>query len=157
MDRDVWKEFSGDLPRLKTVAAAIRANVASLTPTEAAVDLDGISEAEEGALLTRLHSFRERNLKLVAAKKKQVLAETGRLACEACDLDFGERYGERGQDFIECHHLVAVSSLRRGQKTKLDDLALLCSNCHRMVHVRKPWLELNKLIEIQAEGAPAHA
>jgi 5-methylcytosine-specific restriction enzyme A len=158
MDRKVWEEFSGSPTRLRTVAEAIGANVSSLSPTEAVVDDEEIVEAPEGTILTRIHKKRERSRKLREAKKKRVLSETGRLACEACDLDFGERYGDWGEGFIECHHLIPVSSLRPGERTKVDDLALLCSNCHRMVHLRRPWLTLEKLIEIQSSsGAPTTA
>ena len=34
------------------------------------------------------------------------------------------------------------------KKTSLSDLVLLCSNCHRMIHKKQPWLELHELIEI---------
>jgi len=43
---------------------------------------------------------------------------------------------------------VALSSLDGEAKTRLDDLALLCSNCHRMVHVRRPWLSMAELKQI---------
>lgn len=155
MDRKVWDEFSGDPTRLRIVAEAIRANVASLSPGDVEVDSEEIIEAPEGAILTRVHRQRERSGKLRETKKKRVLDETGRLACEACDLDFGERYGEWGEGFIECHHMIPVSSLRPGQLTKIDDLVLLCSNCHRMVHVRRPWLTLESLIEIQTSDGTA--
>jgi hypothetical protein len=71
--------------------------------------------------------------RVVRAKKDVVLKATGRLACEACDLDFAERYGELGEGFIECHHTVPLG---RGSErvTSLSDLALLCPNCHRMIH-----------------------
>jgi 5-methylcytosine-specific restriction protein A len=60
-------------------------------------------------------------------------SEHGPLACEACGLDFAAVYGELGDGFIECHHTVplALGSVR---KTSLADLALVCSNCHRMLH-----------------------
>jgi 5-methylcytosine-specific restriction protein A len=153
MDRDVWEEFADDPIRLRAVAEAIRANVDTLSPTEiedVPDDSDEMTEAEEGAILTVVHKRRERSAKLRKAKKKQVLAKTGRLACAACDLDFGERYGERGDGFIECHHTIPVSSLRPGERTKIEDLVLLCPNCHRMVHVRRPWLTLDRLIAIQS-------
>ena len=35
--------------------------------------------------------------------------------CQACDLDFGERYGKIGQDFIEAHHLRPIATLEEGQ------------------------------------------
>ncbi|WP_082179747.1 hypothetical protein [Acetobacter pasteurianus] len=30
--------------------------------------------------------------------------------------------------------------------TKLGDLALLCANCHRMIHAQRPWLTLEELV-----------
>jgi 5-methylcytosine-specific restriction enzyme A len=57
--------------------------------------------------------------------------------CQACALDFGERYGELGQGFIEAHHLRPIATLQEGIPVKYDvagDFAVLCSNCHRMIH-----------------------
>jgi 5-methylcytosine-specific restriction enzyme A len=57
--------------------------------------------------------------------------------CQACDLDFGERYGNLGKGFIEAHHLRPIATLEEGVSVTYDvpaDFAVLCSNCHRMVH-----------------------
>jgi 5-methylcytosine-specific restriction enzyme A len=57
--------------------------------------------------------------------------------CQACDLQFDERYGEVGKGFIEAHHLRPISSLEEGTAVSYDvaaDFAVLCSNCHRMIH-----------------------
>jgi 5-methylcytosine-specific restriction protein A len=57
--------------------------------------------------------------------------------CQACDLDFGERYGKIGTGFIEAHHLRPIATLEEGIPIKYDvgtDFAVLCSNCHRMIH-----------------------
>jgi hypothetical protein len=57
--------------------------------------------------------------------------------CQACDLLFEERYGELGRGFIEAHHLRPLSSLEEGAPVAYDvagDFAVLCSNCHRMIH-----------------------
>lgn len=149
-DQIVWDEFSAQPTYLRRVAEAILGNLGSLAPPELeADDFDLLEDAPEGRILTRLHSTRERSAKLRAAKKKRVLDENGRLACEGCGIDFQERYGERGTGFIECHHLKPLSTLKPGQRTRLDDLALLCSNCHRMVHVRHPWLSVEELVDIQ--------
>ena len=48
-----------------------------------------------------------------------------------------ERYGELGRDFIEAHHLRPISLLEEGTAVSYDiatDFAVLCSNCHRMIH-----------------------
>jgi 5-methylcytosine-specific restriction protein A len=39
-----------------------------------------------------------------------------------------------GKSYIECHHLIPLSNFQVNKDTKLEDLALLCSNCHRMIH-----------------------
>jgi 5-methylcytosine-specific restriction protein A len=57
--------------------------------------------------------------------------------CQACNLDFVERYGEIGKGFIEAHHLKAISTLEEGVAVQYEiatDFAVLCSNCHRMIH-----------------------
>jgi len=59
------------------------------------------------------------------------------LKCECCGLNFEDQYGEIGKGFIEVHHLIPLSSLKLGECRKYDldkDFAVLCSNCHRMIH-----------------------
>jgi 5-methylcytosine-specific restriction protein A len=147
----VWKEFAGDLDLLKKVSSAIRKVVADGTAPLFANDDDGDTmEAAEGRVLTRLHRTRERNRKLIDIKKAKVLNAAGRLACEVCDFDFALRYGRRGEGFIEAHHTKPVHALPEGGTTKLDDLVLVCSNCHRMIHAARPWLSIDELKSILA-------
>ena len=59
------------------------------------------------------------------------------IRCQACDLDFAERYGAIGKGFIEAHHLRPIATLEEGVAVTYDiaaDFAVLCSNCHRMIH-----------------------
>lgn len=143
----VWNEFANDQVHLKSVASAMVAALhaepnwkSELPPHD-----DGFCEAPEGRILTRLHVTRERNRKLVERKKANELERTGRLTCEVCAFDFATRYGERGHGFIEVHHTKPVHTLEYGSTTKLSDLALVCANCHRMIHSAKPWLGLEAL------------
>ena len=142
----VWEEFSGDHARLAAVAAAIRAAVASEEALELQrVDDEGIEEAPEGRILTRLHRSRERNRKLVATKKARAMRDGGHLTCEGCGFDFAVTYGERGEGFMEVHHTLPVHEIRPGHVTRLAGLALVCANCHRMIHARRPWLTIEEL------------
>ncbi|WCB96674.1 HNH endonuclease [Baekduia alba] len=93
---------------------------------------EGEASAVKGRIVFREHRARERDPRVARAKEDAVLKATGRLACEACDLDFAERYGELGEGFIECHHTVPPGQ-RSERVTNLSDLALLCPSCHRMV------------------------
>lgn len=103
------------------------------------------TEAPEGAILTRAHMTRERSRRLVDAKLALVHTRDGRLACEVCGFDFAMIYGERGAGFAECHHVRPLSELRENDTTSIDDLAVLCANCHRMIHRSRPWLTIDQL------------
>jgi 5-methylcytosine-specific restriction enzyme A len=144
LEESVWEEFSSDPKRLAQTAAAIRADLQA-SPDNEDDWYDGIEEAEEGRRLTRAHLVRERSRKLVKAKKAACLKTTGALRCEACKFEFKDKYGERGQSFIEVHHNLPLYQLKPGTKTRLEDLHVLCANCHRMIHTKRPWLTLDKL------------
>ncbi len=109
----------------------------------------GVTELSvaEGRELLRLHRTRERSRVLVARKKRSVLSESGRLVCEACEFDFEMVYGSRGYGFAECHHTIPISQSSPGRRTALSELAVVCSNCHRMLH-RRPWVSVPKLREL---------
>ncbi|MBK8342469.1 MAG: HNH endonuclease [Bacteroidetes bacterium] len=83
----------------------------------------------EGGLKLVSHIVKERNGKIVAAKKQQAI-ENNLLFCEVCEFSFPKIYQS---NFIECHHLTPIG--QHGEReTTLDDLSLVCSNCHRMLH-----------------------
>lgn len=129
--RRVWRLEEADLPD---------AEYNDLFPDEK-------SEGEsEGRIQYREHRTRERSAALRRLKVDAALEEHGRLACEVCDLDFSERYGDLGAGFIECHHKEALGDGEE-RVTVLDDLALLCANCHRMVHRSRPMLSIEHLRE----------
>ncbi len=139
---------------------AIRINYLYLTrPRTKSVEADVTDEDEEfpeGRILSRSHRYRERNHKLVARKKEQVLNNTGTLICEACLFDFGQFYGDMGQGFAECHHNIPVAELKHEQHVKLSDLSILCSNCHRMIHRRRPWLLVHQLKDLLVARGKLH-
>ncbi|MBK7042040.1 MAG: HNH endonuclease [Bacteroidetes bacterium] len=80
------------------------------------------------------HIIRERNPRLRQQAINNFLNQNKTLHCEACKFNFEKKYGKHGKDFIECHHTIPLSQMKQGHKTKSEDLVLLCSNCHRMVH-----------------------
>jgi 5-methylcytosine-specific restriction protein A len=83
--------------------------------------------------------------KVVAIQKTSALKLHGRLKCEGCGFDFAATYGARVQGFIEAHHANPVHAMQEGDVTTPDDLALICSNCHRMIYKAKPWLTVAEL------------
>lgn len=88
----------------------------------------------EGTVRYNLHRYLERDSAVSRLAKVKRQESTGRLACEVCGTEFSEFYGPRGNGFIEAHHKTPVSTLDGKTKTRVEDLALVCSNCHKMLH-----------------------
>ena len=105
-------------------------------------------EFSEGKILLRKHLQRERNVKLIELSKKKFIEQNGHLYCEVCGFDFEKTYGELGVKFIEAHHIKPVSQMAENEKTSIDDIVMVCSNCHSMIHRKKPWLTIDKMKSI---------
>ncbi|HGG04159.1 MAG TPA: hypothetical protein ENK28_01775 [Aliiroseovarius sp.] len=99
---------------------------------------DQIPSGKEGASIQITSNRYERDPKLRSACIKHYIEKDGCLACQVCGMDFENRYGEIGRDFIHIHH---VDPLGDGQgKRAVDpvrDLVPICPNCHAMLH-KKP-------------------
>ncbi len=108
-------------------------------------NLELTGEFPEGKIVERMHKTRERNTVVVQIAKDNFKKRYGKLFCEACGFDFEKKYGLIGKDFIEGHHTIAVSEMKPDHKTKPQDIAMLCGNCHRMVHKKRPWLSIKDL------------
>ncbi len=66
--------------------------------------------------------------------------------CQGCDLDFGERYGERGKNFIHVHHLLPLKQIKKTYVVNpVEHLRPVCPNCHAMIHRREPMLSIDEL------------
>jgi len=93
--------------------------------------------AFEGGKKLVTHYMRERSTEIVKAKKEQFKKRFGSVYCQICDFNFQDKYGDHGEGFIECHHIIPVSEMEENHKTELKHLILLCANCHRMIHRNK--------------------
>jgi len=153
--RDVW-DIWGEKPHatIAQIAEAIKKCIAAEeVQAVAEPHIEYNYNAVESQILTRVHTVRERDKRIVMLKKEKFQDENnGKLYCEACSFDFASRYPRHGDDFMECHHIKPLSEFSPGEETTLDDLALLCSNCHRMVHYRRPWLDMKELNQVLARA-----
>jgi len=154
----VIAEFRTDPEGMKAKAEAIRSFLAAGLSTAAdsgpQENQDEEIAAHEGGIIEKLAMLRERDRGLRKKKLASVLKSGGVISCEACGFDFRDTYGERGEGYIEVHHVNPLH-VTGPTKTNLDDLALMCSNCHRMCH-RGKWItpaDIAALIAAQ-DGRP---
>ncbi len=104
------------------------------------------SEDDVEAKRYRWHRRAERSRSL-ATKAKEI--HGAQCQVPACGKRLNSLYGGVGEGYIEAHHLTPFADLK-GRPTKLNpktDFAVVCPDCHRMIHRRK---EPYSLLEVSS-------
>ncbi|MCS7087453.1 MAG: HNH endonuclease, partial [Thermoflexales bacterium] len=77
--------------------------------------------------------------------RQKCIAHYG-LNCAVCGFNFEKAYGEIGKGYIQVHHIVPLSSVKKGYKVNpINDLRPVCPNCHAMLHRRDPPYTIEEL------------
>jgi 5-methylcytosine-specific restriction protein A len=103
----------------------------------------------EGSARPKFVLHRRREGKMRRQKIAEALAKNGRLFCEVpkCGFDFEQRYGALGKGYAQVHHLIPLNKApKEGRKVLLSDLAIVCANCHAMIHAHGECRSLASLI-----------
>ena len=95
-----------------------------------------ILEVTEGQLLKTEAVFRKRNRTIIAAKK--ALSDG---TCEACGMKFADAYGIKTICLV-AHHKKPIGRRKRASTTTVDDISLICPNCHSVAHTAEPPLTI---------------
>lgn len=104
----------------------------SLSGDEAGVQVPEGQAVPEGAV-TRVEVNRYERSKWARAACLQKFG----YRCQVCYLNFEERYGELGRDFMHVHHVVPlheVAGIPNYRVVPIKDLRPVCPNCHAMLH-----------------------
>ena len=145
------KQFASLRRLISKLTQPSNTDILSLDQTYA--DLEGT----EGRLRKYFVQSRKREAKLRRAKIREVLRlNDGRLICEVpgCGFDFQQTYGEVGVGYGHVHHLMPLGrSDKNGQRTNLQDLRIVCANCHAMIHRFGQCRSLDDLISARKPGA----
>ncbi len=73
--------------------------------------------------------------------------------CEGCAVDYSALLHGKGVRVLQVHHRRQLTATDRPRITKLSDLAVLCANCHLLVHMNpKRALSVERLTTILREA-----
>jgi hypothetical protein len=87
--------------------------------------------------VVRLTSKRSRRLRDLAL-------EAARGCCLVCRRDFTQVLGGRGVRVMQVHHRRQLSARDVPSVTRLSDLAVVCANCHLLLH-----LDVEKALDVE--------
>ena len=114
-------------------------------------DGDGLSVTLSQAKRYRQHRSIERQ----SGHAKKVKEALG-TRCMGCDLEMEDVYGEIGRGLIHAHHLVPLSNLENETEVRLNprkDFAVLCPNCHSIIHRLDDVADIGKLRSSLLKGS----
>ena len=151
VEPEIWAEYATDHAKLRQAAQTIRQAISTQSSTPELFTPGGEVESDfefaEGKVVTAVHQRRERNPQL----RKALLADRhakGSMRCDLCEWRPPTIDGYEDAA-LEGHHVLPLAMAVLPQKTRLQDLALLCANCHRLSHraisKQKTWLTLVEL------------
>lgn len=135
LDPKPWAVVSYDM---ETGECVLGRDATPVNPSDGFDREDTTLEGFEGETKKRFALHRKREGRLRDLKIRDALRKNdGRLLCEVpnCGFDFAHVYGAVGKGYAEVHHKVPLSDApSEGRKVVMDDLAVVCSNCHAMIH-----------------------
>lgn len=88
-----------------------------------------VKHAIEGILTESRRTIRSRS----RALRDEKLRNAGGI-CEACQTDYSRWHGLDATRVLTVHHRQQVSAFDEPRVSSLEDLAVLCANCHMLVH-----------------------
>ncbi|OGF66369.1 MAG: hypothetical protein A2Y62_12375 [Candidatus Fischerbacteria bacterium RBG_13_37_8] len=127
-------ERLSEIVNMKNSEKSLAFRIAKAVEAEKLEAIEGIKKYRYEAV------FRSRNCKLIEEKKR-----CSDYRCEVCKMRFVDVYGKIGEKYIIAHHIRPIGQRESGQVTRIDDIALVCSNCHDMLHREDPPMSIDDL------------
>jgi len=97
---------------------------------------------KEGEIQEAMIKFRKRNRAIIEAKKD---AMKDNYKCEICRFSYIKTFGKSIRECLEVHHKNPLYEIKKKVVTNINDLLLICPNCHRAIHTKKPPLTPDRL------------
>ena len=89
--------------------------------------LSPLDRAVEGILTESRSRSRNAGLRLAAIQRAAGV-------CEGCGVNYGQKHGGLGKNCLVVHHKIQIKDTDQPRETKLSELAVVCANCHMMIH-----------------------
>jgi hypothetical protein len=89
--------------------------------------LSPLDRAVEGILTESRSRSRNAGLRLAAIQRAAGV-------CEGCGVNYGRKHGGLGKNCLVVHHKIQIKDTDQPRETKLSELAVVCANCHMMIH-----------------------
>ena len=138
----IYDISDSDADRLLRAAGVPRKLLSRLQTTTRTSEEETFVEGEKSAAART-----ERSAKLrVAAKEKWGLK------CYCCGFDFEQFYSSTARGAGVVHHLELFSVNNKKRKTTVEDVRVVCANCHYVLHLTKSPMSVQDLKKVVSKS-----
>ncbi len=140
--RTVYDISESDAQRLLRAATVPQKLLSRLQTTTRTSEEETFAEG-----IKRTVARAERNARLrVAAKEKWGMK------CYCCGFDFEQFYGSMARGAAVVHHLELFTSNDKKRKTTVEDVRVVCANCHYVLHLTKSPMGVDDLKKVVSKS-----
>jgi 5-methylcytosine-specific restriction protein A len=130
---------SSDLMRMLSLYSALVERVDEVETADGGASATKVDQTESRRLRWHLRAEGRNRVAAIKAKKEHGYW------CDVCEVDFENVLGSDGERCIDAHHLTPFHELdERPRHIQPDDFAIVCANCHRLLHSSTPPLSVNE-------------
>jgi hypothetical protein len=123
--QDVEVATGFQIPKAKGVVPADQEN--AVWRAARGKKLIQVERAMEGATTEARSKYRN-------AKLRESALQQARGVCEGCGVNYWKKSGGLGRHCLVVHHKKQMKDTDQPRETKLSELAVLCGNCHLLIH-----------------------
>lgn len=145
------KQLENDLQTFLRIYKGIRQNITNINETLKSINNDTPKEINKTIFLSaKEYKKKVNHLRYEGRLSNQDINKIKKAlgyTCQACGFNFAEKYPEIGKNYIEAHHKIPYSQLKKDEERTLtiSDFTVLCANCHTMIHKLDDPSDIDKL------------
>lgn len=124
-----WRTQMSGIEVPEEIAGRLEREWKRFAKLEKTAVIERAAEAVENRLSEIRTYVRSRHAGLRAAALAQ-----SKGVCEGCRINYWSLPDGLGRSVLQVHHKRALATSNKPRRTKLKDLAVLCANCHGMLH-----------------------
>ncbi len=122
-------EITRSNPEIQERISSLGIDIPKQIRTQGITSYDTATKFFEGGVKEIVLELQSRNRYL----RNQAVAIYGQ-TCRVCGFNFEKFYGNLGAGYIEVHHLNPLSQRKTTRQTTIEDVDVVCANCHRILH-----------------------
>ena len=96
---------------------------------------DHADPAAAASVIEGLVTESKRYIRGRSRRLRELAMQKAKGVCAACEVNFARLLNGAGKRVLQVHHRQQLSSTDEPRLTRVEELAVVCANCHMLIHI----------------------